>query len=72
MALIANHVLYWETFSSIQTSFLFHMRISSYEIRAQCITLESETERFYVHTYSRTVIASDWKEMKKFSFSSGV
>ena len=67
MALIANYVLYWETFSRIWTSFLFHVRTSSYERRAQFVTLESEIS-FYVHTYLRTVITSEWKEMKKFSF----
>ena len=68
MELIANYVVYWEMFSRIWISFLFHVRTSSYERRARCITLESETERFYVHTYLRTMITSEWKEMKKFSF----
>ena len=68
MALIANYVLYWETFQLMWTSFLFHVSTSSCERRARCITLESETERFYVHTYLRTAIISEWKEIKKFSF----
>ena len=67
-ALIANYVLYRETFSRIWISFLFHMGASSYERRAQCITLESETERFYVHTYLRIVMTSEWKEINFFSF----
>ena len=72
MALIANYVLYWETFSRIWISFLFHVSTSSNEHRSQCITLESETEKFYVHTYLRTVITSEWKEMKKvFLFHQG-
>ena len=68
MAVIANYVLYWETFLRMWISFLFHVSTSSYERRARCITLETETEMFHVHTYLRTVITSEWKEMKKFSF----
>ena len=30
--------------------------------------MASETQRFYVHTYLKTVITSEWKEMKKLSF----
>ena len=46
MALIANYVLYWETFASAWVSFLFHVSTSSYKRRARCITLESETKGF--------------------------
>lgn len=66
MALTANYVLYWETFSRIWISFLFHVSTSSYKRRAQYITLESEKERFY--RYLKTVITSEWKEKKKLSF----
>ena len=48
--------------------YLFHVSTSSYDCRARCVTLESETERFYVHTYLRTVITSEWKERKTLSF----
>ena len=70
MAIIANYVLYLEIFLRIWISFLFQVRISSYECRARCVTLESEMERSYVHRYLRTVmlITSEWKEIEKFSF----
>ena len=40
IALIANYVFHWETFSRIWISFLFYVGTSSYERRAQFITLE--------------------------------
>ena len=68
MTLIAYYVLYWETFLRTWISFFFHVSTSSYECRARCITLEPETERLHIHTYLRTVITSERKETKTFSF----
>ena len=57
-----------KNYRAFEYFFLLHVSTSSYERRARCITLESETERFYLHTNCRTVITSEWKEIKMFSF----
>ena len=41
------------------------MSADRYKRRARCITLESEMESFYVHTYLRTVITSEMKRDEK-------